>query len=199
MAGVNQGSTLSRIPSSKLSPQLQQLRGTVGEPLRERLAVVPEMRAATASRRVLRRIRGARGASSHTEGACKKRMHVITVCVCPTLDKGSSTTTLSTLHGQGGQACHIQPGPTKLGCGRGSTKGRFGVYLQQLLKKLSNPPCLIHGGYMFPPINLFPAAELVVASPVQIVFETTCKQCSTIHLRRLFHIAVLRHPSHRRN
>ena len=121
------------------------------------------------------------------------------VCVCPTLDKGSSTTTLSTLHGQGGQACHIQPGPTKLGCGRGSTKGRFGVYLQQLLKKLSNPPCLIHGGYMFPPINLFPAAELVVASPVQIVFETTCKQCSTIHLRRLFHIAVLRHPSHRRN
>ena len=26
---------------------------------------------------------------------------------------------------QGGQACHIQPGPTKLGCDRGSTKGRL--------------------------------------------------------------------------
>ena len=29
------------------------------------------------------------------------------VCVCPPLDKGSSTTTLSTLHGQGRQARHI--------------------------------------------------------------------------------------------
>ena len=39
---------------------------------------------------------------------------------------------------QGDQACHIQPGPTKLGCDRGSTRGRFGVYLPQLLHKLSN-------------------------------------------------------------
>ena len=31
---------------------------------------------------------------------------------------------------QGGQACHIRPGPTKLGRERGSTKGRLGVYLQ---------------------------------------------------------------------
>ena len=50
----------------------------------------------------------------------------VCVCVCPPLDKGFSTTTF---HRQGGQACHIQPGPTKLGCDRGSTKGRFGVYL----------------------------------------------------------------------
>ena len=33
---------------------------------------------------------------------------------------------------------------------------------------------------MFPPINPFPAAELVTASSVQIDFEATCKQCSTI-------------------
>ena len=37
----------------------------------------------------------------------------------------------------GGQACHIQPGPTKLGCDTGSTKGRLGVHLQlKLLAKL---------------------------------------------------------------
>ena len=46
--------------------------------------------------------------------------------VCPPLDKGFPSTTPIR---QGGQACHIQPGPTKLGCDRGSTKGRFGVYL----------------------------------------------------------------------
>jgi hypothetical protein len=32
---------------------------------------------------------------------------------------------------QGGQAYHIQPGPTKLGCDRGSTKERFDVYLHR--------------------------------------------------------------------
>ena len=54
-------------------------------------------------------------------------------------------------HSQGGQACHIQPGPTKLGCGRGSTKGRFGVYLQQLLHKLSNLFCCFHGSSCYHP------------------------------------------------
>ena len=116
----------------------------------------------------------------------------VCVCVCQPLGQGFPTATST-------QACHIQPGPTKLGCDRGRTRGRFGVYLPQLLKKLSNPPCLIHGGCMFPPINLFPAAELVTASPVQIDFATTWKQCSTIHLRRLFHLAVLRLSSHRGN
>ena len=32
---------------------------------------------------------------------------------------------------QGGQAYHTQPGPTKLGCDRGSTKGRFDMYLHR--------------------------------------------------------------------
>ena len=50
----------------------------------------------------------------------------------------------------------------------------------QRLHKLSNPLGLIHGGYMFPPTNPFPAAELVTASIVQIDFEATCEQCSTI-------------------
>ena len=30
---------------------------------------------------------------------------------------------------QGGQACHILPGPTKPGCNRGCIKGRLDVYL----------------------------------------------------------------------
>ena len=50
----------------------------------------------------------------------------------------------------------------------------------QRLHKLSNPLGLIHGDYMFPPTNPFPAAELVTASIVQIDFEATCEQCSTI-------------------
>ena len=126
------------------------------------------------------------------------------VCVCQPLGQGFPTATSTPtfypqFHRQGGKASGDKPCPTKLSRWRGSTQGRFGVYLPQLLQKLSNPPCLIHGGCMFPPINLFPAAELVTASPVQIDFATTWKQCSTIHLRRLFHLAVLRLSSHRGN
>ena len=50
------------------------------------------------------------------------------VCVCHTLFLRVSSCPHFPRR-QGGQACHIQPGPTKLGCDRGSTKGRFGVYL----------------------------------------------------------------------
>ena len=53
----------------------------------------------------------------------------IYVCVCPTLDKGFSTTTLSTLHEQGGKASGDKPCPTKLRRWRGSTERRLGVYL----------------------------------------------------------------------
>ena len=128
----------------------------------------------------------------------------VCVCVCQPLGQGFPTATSTPtfypqFHRQGGKASGDKPCPTKLSRWRGSTKGRFGVYLPQLLQKLSNPPCLIHGGCMFPPINLFPAAELVTASPVQIDFATTWKQCSTIHLRRLFHLAVLRLSSHHGN
>ena len=47
------------------------------------------------------------------------------VCVCV-----SHSVQRVSQYVQGGQACHIRPGPTKLGCDRGSTKGRLGVYLQ---------------------------------------------------------------------
>ena len=46
------------------------------------------------------------------------------VCVCPPLDKG-----FSTFHRQGGKASGDEPCPMKLSRWRGSTKGRFGVYL----------------------------------------------------------------------
>ena len=57
---------------------------------------------------------------------CLEKAPKPATCVCPPLDKGFPSTTPIR---QGGQACHIQPGPTKLGCDRGSTRGRFGVYL----------------------------------------------------------------------
>ena len=38
---------------------------------------------------------------------------------------------------QGGQAYHIHPGPTKLGCNRGSIKGRFVMYPRFGLKLLN--------------------------------------------------------------
>ena len=70
------------------------------------------------------------GFRRHTHRRCEERREAATcVCVCPALDKGFSTTTISTLHEQGGQACHIQPGPTKLGCDGGCTERRLGVYL----------------------------------------------------------------------
>ena len=51
-------------------------------------------------------ILAARAGHSHRGSVC--------VCVCPTLDKGSSTTTLSTLHGQGDTAPDCRPCLTKL-------------------------------------------------------------------------------------
>ena len=77
------------------------------------------------------------------------------VCVCVCVCVSTPGQRVINQLRQGGQACHIQPGPTKLGCDRGSTKGRFGVYLPQLLHKLSNPIGLIHGGCMSPPTNRF--------------------------------------------
>ena len=139
-----------------------------------------------------------------TEYKCQSVCVCLCVCVCPPLDKGllstdSTTTRFTTDPQAGGPGLSHPTWPNEAGCDRGSTKGRFGVYLPRLVQKLSNPLCLIHGGCMFTPINLFHAAELVTASPVQIDFATTWKQFSTIQLRRLFHLAVLRLSSHRGN
>ena len=83
----------------------------------------------------------------------------VCVCVCPTLDKGFSTTTLFILHEQGGKASGDEPCPTKLSRWRGSTKGRFGVYLPLNLCTSCSTLGLFHGGFtILPPNPLFPSS-----------------------------------------
>ena len=89
-------------------------------------------------------------------------------------------------HSQGGQACHIQPGPTKLGCGRGSTKGRFGVYLRPTSAKAVQFHVLFPWWFtILPPNLLFPsscAGGLIAAALRQ--------QCLTFQVIGPMHLSV---------
>ena len=89
------------------------------------------------------------------------------LCVCPTLDKGSFTTTLSTLHRQGRVA--LPPYHTQRSCGREWEAGPDQPCVPaELLTTLSNWLCLIPWFFMLSPPNLLVpsscAADLFAAA-----------------------------------
>ena len=106
----------------------------------------------------------------HNYHAChrflKKAPNAAT-CVCPTLDKGSFTTTLSTLHRQGRVA--LPPYHTQRSCGREWEAGPDQPCVPaELLTTLSNWLCLIPWFFMLSPPNLLVpsscAADLLAAA-----------------------------------
>ena len=60
---------------------------------------------------------------------CLETCKEVSVCVCA--NPSYTGRGMNLIEYAVGQAYHIQPGPTKLGCDRGSIKGRFDVYLHQ--------------------------------------------------------------------
>ena len=106
------------------------------------------------------------------------------VCVCPTLDKGFSTTTLSTLHEQGGredlqgsaQRSSLQdPRMRKL------ITSVYLLVLSQAVTPLVH--FLFHGSSRFPPHkHSSPAA----VQPVRVSAACECQHCSTIQFKLTF-------------
>ena len=108
-------------------------------------------------------------------------------------------------HKQGGQACHIQPGPTKLGCDRGSTERRLGVYLRKkLLIKLFHSRFVCMVLHDFHPINIrpqqlrsrFACPPLGSANFVSTIqFKLTFSPCCSIAFLPNETIALTENPS----
>ena len=84
-----------------------------------------------------------------------------------------------------GQACHIQPGPTKLGCDRGSTKGRFGVYLPLNFCTSCSTLGLLHGGFTILPPNV-----LVPSSCAAGLIAQLCSRVFRVQLETMFNHTV---------
>ena len=98
------------------------------------------------------------------------------VCVCPTLDKGSFTTTLSTLHRQGRVA--LPPYHTQRSCGREWEAGPDQPCVPAVLSSCDStlPLVCCHGGSMILPQNLPFAAFILQLSRADRSFSRLDQQ-----------------------
>ena len=106
------------------------------------------------------------------------------MCVCPTLDKGFSTTTLSTLHEQGGRE-DLQ-GSAQRSSLQDPRMRKLITSVYLLVPSQAVTPLfhfLLHGSSRFPPHkHSSPAA----VQPVRVSAACECQHCSTIQFKLTF-------------
>ena len=134
---------------------------------------------------------------------CLEKAPKPATCVCPPLDKGSSTTTLSTLHGQGGSdpfSSHCLTKTLLIGCDirRGRSPNVPAEFSTRCHPTL---PLFDSWSFMFPPPNLSFAADLSRQFTTADMQPSQAKQSMFKHFQvvGLFAMLFYRLPSQRGN